>query len=384
VHPTLAVVLVGEDAASRIYVKRKLQASSDAGIASREYRLDQGVSEGALLQLIDELNVDHSVHGILVQLPLPEHIDAKFVLDRIDPRKDVDGFHPVNVGRLSIGHDALVPCTPLGCMRLLDTVIDDYRGLKAVVIGKSNIVGKPVAILLRQAGRDPLLERECTVTVTHILTRDFPQIVRTADIVAVAAGSPGLVRDDWVKPGAVVIDVGINRVTGEGGKSRMVGDVVTAEMDHARAVTPVPGGVGPMTVACLLANTSLPRSRCAMSIEREQAGCRLIDVRVSDLRLAARIGADVHEMDRRQTLHIAATLSLVSVPADRLAARIRAPADRLDQVRAMLQQLKAGSCLGYSCDRDAASWPLPRINRLDRAEWQCIVQCCDMHHLGRR
>jgi len=147
VRPTLAVVLVGEDAASRIYVKRKLQASSDAGIASREYRLDQGVSEGALLQLIDQLNVDHGVHGILVQLPLPEHIDAKFVLDRIDPRKDVDGFHPVNVGRLSIGHDALVPCTPLGCMRLLDTVIDDYRGLKAVVIAKSNIVGKPVAIL---------------------------------------------------------------------------------------------------------------------------------------------------------------------------------------------------------------------------------------------
>ena len=246
-RPTLAVVLVGEDAASRIYVKRKLQASSDAGIASREYRLDQGVSEGAPLQLIDQLNVDHGVHGILVQLPLPEHIDAKFVLDRIDPRKDVDGFHPVNVGRLSIGHDALVPCTPLGCMRLLDTVIDDYRGLKAVVIAKSNIVGKPVAILL--------LERECTVTVTHILTRDFPQIVRTADIVAVAAGSPGLVRDDWVKPGAVVIDVGINRVTGEGGKSRMVGDVATAEMDHARAVTPVPGGVGPMTAACLLANT---------------------------------------------------------------------------------------------------------------------------------
>lgn len=247
VNPTLAVVLVGEDPASRIYVKRKLQASVEAGIASREHRLADDVAEAALLDLIDELNQDEGIHGILVQLPLPKHIDATLVLDRIDPRKDVDGFHPVNVGRLSIGSGALVPCTPLGCMRLLETVIDDFRGLKAVVIGKSNIVGKPVAVLL--------LEREATVTVTHIHTRNLPDIVRTADIVVAAAGSPGLVKGDWVKPGAVIIDVGINRVADEDGRSRIVGDVATAEMDHALAVTPVPGGVGPMTVACLLANT---------------------------------------------------------------------------------------------------------------------------------
>lgn len=247
VYPTLAVVLVGEDPASRIYVKRKLQASAEAGIASREHRLSDDVTQASLLDLIDALNRDQGVHGILVQLPLPKHIDATQVLDRIDPRKDVDGFHPVNVGRLSIGSGALVPCTPLGCMRLLETAIDDFRGLKAVVIGKSNIVGKPVAVLL--------LEREATVTVTHIHTRNLAEIVRTADIVVAAAGSPGLVRGDWVKPGAVIVDVGINRVAGGDGRSRIVGDVVTAEMEHALAVTPVPGGVGPMTVACLLANT---------------------------------------------------------------------------------------------------------------------------------
>lgn len=247
VYPTLAVVLVGEDPASRIYVKRKLQASAEAGIASREHRLSDDVTQASLLDLIDALNRDQGVHGILVQLPLPKHIDATQVLDRIDPRKDVDGFHPVNVGRLSIGSGALVPCTPLGCMRLLETAIDDFRGLKAVVIGKSNIVGKPVAVLL--------LEREATVTVTHIHTRNLAEIVRTADIVVAAAGSPGLVRGDWVKPGAVIVDVGINRVAGGEGRSRIVGDVVTAEMEHALAVTPVPGGVGPMTVACLLANT---------------------------------------------------------------------------------------------------------------------------------
>jgi len=246
-RPTLAVVLVGEDPASQIYVRRKLRASAQAGIASREHRLASDISEQTLLDLIDALNRDEGVHGILVQLPLPGHIDATLVLDRIDPRKDVDGFHPVNVGRLSIGKGALVPCTPLGCMKLLDTVIGDYRGLKAVVIGKSNIVGKPVAVLL--------LERECTVTVTHIHTRNLPEIVRTADILVVAAGSPGLVRGDWVKPGAIVIDVGINRIQDGEGQARIVGDVVTAEMDHAQAVTPVPGGVGPMTVACLLSNT---------------------------------------------------------------------------------------------------------------------------------
>jgi methylenetetrahydrofolate dehydrogenase (NADP+) / methenyltetrahydrofolate cyclohydrolase len=247
VVPGLAVVLVGEDPASQVYVGRKLAQTRKVGIRSFEHRLPRETGERELLGLIDRLNRDPEVHGILVQLPLPAHIRADRVLDAIDPSKDVDGFHPVNVGRLSIGSDGLVPCTPLGCMLLLETVIEDFRGLKAVVIGKSNIVGKPVAMLL--------LERECTVTVTHILTRNLPDIVRTADIVVVAAGSPGLVRGDWVKPGAVVIDVGINRIGEPGPGSRLVGDAAYDELDHAGAITPVPGGVGPMTVACLLRNT---------------------------------------------------------------------------------------------------------------------------------
>lgn len=247
VVPTLAVVLVGENPASQIYVNRKLKQTRKVGMGSIEHRLPAETGEAELLSLIAALNADETVHGVLVQLPLPAQINAAKVLDAIDPAKDVDGFHPVNVGRLSSGTGGLIPCTPLGCMMLLETVIDDFRGLKAVVIGKSNIVGKPVALLL--------LERECTVTVTHILTRNLPEIVRTADILVVAAGSPGLVRGDWVKPGAVVIDVGINRIVDADGKPRVVGDVVFSEMDHARAVTPVPGGVGPMTIACLLANT---------------------------------------------------------------------------------------------------------------------------------
>jgi methylenetetrahydrofolate dehydrogenase (NADP+)/methenyltetrahydrofolate cyclohydrolase len=246
--PGLAVVLVGEDPASRIYVNRKRRAAGEAGIRSVEYRLAADTSETALLDLIAALNADPAIHGILVQLPLPAHIAADRVLDAIAPEKDVDGFHPVNVGRLSTGKGGgLIPCTPLGCMILLDRVIDDFRGLKAVVIGKSNIVGKPVALLL--------LERECTVTVTHIHTRNLPDIVRAADIVVVAAGSPGLVRGDWVKPGAVVIDVGINRIVREDGLSAIVGDVAATECDHAGVLTPVPGGVGPMTIACLLGNT---------------------------------------------------------------------------------------------------------------------------------
>jgi methylenetetrahydrofolate dehydrogenase (NADP+)/methenyltetrahydrofolate cyclohydrolase len=247
-QPALAVVLVGSDPASQIYVGRKLRACARVGIASHEFRLDADVSEGELLALIDRLNSDPGVHGILVQLPLPAHIDANAVLDRIVPEKDVDGFHPVNVGRLSTGKgNGLVPCTPLGCMMLLDSVVPEFRGRHAVVIGKSNIVGKPVALML--------LERECTVTVTHIATQGLPEIVRKADIVVVAAGHPGLVHGDWVKPGAVVIDVGINRVTLADGSTRIVGDVRSAEMDHAGALTPVPGGVGPMTVACLMSNT---------------------------------------------------------------------------------------------------------------------------------
>ena len=247
-QPALAVVLVGSDPASQIYVGRKLRACARVGIASHEFRLDTDVSEGELLALIDRLNSDPEVNGILVQLPLPAHIDANAILDRIVPEKDVDGFHPVNVGRLSTGKgNGLVPCTPLGCMMLLDSVVSEFRGRDAVVIGKSNIVGKPVALML--------LERECTVTVTHIATQGLPEIVRKADIVVVAAGHPGLVHGDWVKPGAVVIDVGINRVTLADGSTRIVGDVRSDEMDHAGALTPVPGGVGPMTVACLMANT---------------------------------------------------------------------------------------------------------------------------------
>jgi methylenetetrahydrofolate dehydrogenase (NADP+)/methenyltetrahydrofolate cyclohydrolase len=247
VTPGLAVVLVGEDPASQVYVKKKIERTRQVGMRSIEHRLAAGTSEDEVLQLIARLNADPDVHGILVQLPLPPQIDAAKVLDAIDPGKDVDGFHPVNVGRLSTGTGGLIPCTPLGCIKLLETVIDDFRGLKAVVIGKSNIVGKPVALLL--------LERECTVTVTHILTRNLPDIVRSADIVVIAAGSPRLVRGDWVKPGAIVIDVGITRVTDPDGRKRLVGDAAFDEMYHVLAITPVPGGVGPMTIACLLTNT---------------------------------------------------------------------------------------------------------------------------------
>jgi methylenetetrahydrofolate dehydrogenase (NADP+)/methenyltetrahydrofolate cyclohydrolase len=246
-RPCLAVVLVGDDPASHIYVARKAKAAARVGIISREHRLPADISQDDLLALIGALNADAGVHGILVQLPLPPHIAANRVLDAIVPEKDVDGFHPVNVGRLSTGGGGLVPCTPLGCMLLLDQVVADFRGLTAVVIGKSNIVGKPAALLL--------LERECTVTVTHIHTRGLPDICRGADIIVAAAGSPHLVRGDWVKPGAILIDVGINRVMDKDGKSRILGDIAAHECDHAAALTPVPGGVGPMTIACLLRNT---------------------------------------------------------------------------------------------------------------------------------
>lgn len=251
--PALAVVLVGDDPASQVYVRRKISECARVGIRSVEHRLPVDHPQDALLALIDQLNGDPAIHGILIQLPLPAHIDAALVLDRINPAKDVDGFHPVNVGRLSTGTGGLVPCTPLGVMRLLDSVIDDYRGLNAVVIGKSNIVGKPVAMLL--------LEREATVTVTHIETLHLPDIARKADIIVAAAGAPHLVRGYWVKPGAIVIDVGINRIAQADGSSQIVGDCATQELDHAKAVTPVPGGVGPMTIACLLHNTVLAAER---------------------------------------------------------------------------------------------------------------------------
>ena len=245
--PGLAVVLVGHDPASEIYVAHKIRACAKVGITSYEHRLPENTPQDALLTLIARLNIDPTVHGILVQVPLPAHIDAGVILGSIDPAKDVDGFHPVNVGRLSTGTGGLVPCTPLGVLKLLDTVIDDLTGLNAVVIGKSNIVGKPIAMLL--------LEREATVTVTHIETRGLPEIARQADIIVAAAGAPRLVRGYWVKEGAVLIDVGITRIEREGGGERLVGDIALDEVEHAKAVTPVPGGVGPMTIACLLSNT---------------------------------------------------------------------------------------------------------------------------------
>ncbi|MBJ7437788.1 MAG: bifunctional methylenetetrahydrofolate dehydrogenase/methenyltetrahydrofolate cyclohydrolase FolD [Sphingopyxis sp.] len=257
--PKLAVVLVGNDPASEIYVRRKILECRKVGMESLQFRYGSDCGESELLELIARLNADPAVHGILVQLPLPPSIDSSKVLDAIDPRKDVDGFHPVNVGRLSTGTGGLIPCTPMGCLLLLQSEIPDFKGKKAVVIGKSNIVGKPVALLL--------LEQECTVTICHIYTRDLASICRQADVIVVAAGSPGLVRGDWVKPGAVVIDVGINRIVDEVGGTRIVGDAVSEELDHAGAYTPVPGGVGPMTIACLLLNTF----KAASSLARGEA-----------------------------------------------------------------------------------------------------------------
>ncbi|WP_271078719.1 bifunctional 5,10-methylenetetrahydrofolate dehydrogenase/5,10-methenyltetrahydrofolate cyclohydrolase [Aurantiacibacter sp. MUD61] len=245
--PGLTVILVGNDPASEVYVRRKIEACERVGIRSSEHRLPDTISQEALLTLIARLNVDPEVHGILCQVPLPAHIDTGKVLGAIVPEKDVDGFHPVNVGRLSTGTGGIVPCTPLGIMKLIHTVIDDLTGKDVVVIGKSNIVGKPVANLL--------LEEEATVTVTHIHTHGLPDIVRKADVIVAAAGAPRLVRGFWVKEGAVIIDVGITRVPGENGKTKLVGDVAFDEVQHAKAVTPVPGGVGPMTIACLLSNT---------------------------------------------------------------------------------------------------------------------------------
>ena len=247
VRPGLTVILVGDDGASQVYVRRKIKACQKVGITSTEHRLPADTSQADLLALIDRLNADPAVHGILCQVPLPAHIDTRLVLRSISPDKDVDGFHPVNVGRLSTGTGGIVPCTPLGVMILLQSVVDDFKGKDAVVIGKSNIVGKPVANLL--------LDAECTVTVTHIYTQGLPEICRKADIIVAAAGAPQLVKGDWVKPGAVIIDVGITRVMGDDGKEKLLGDVAFDECQHAAAITPVPGGVGPMTISCLMANT---------------------------------------------------------------------------------------------------------------------------------
>ena len=259
--PGLATVLVGDDAASQVYVKSKGRVAAELGMASFDHRLPADTSETELLALIASLNIDPTIHGILVQLPLPRHIDTAHVLLAVDPNKDVDGFHPINVGRLSsvapgAPLDFPVPCTPLGVSMLLADVLGSLAGKTAVVVGRSNLVGRPVAQLLLRA--------DCTVTIAHSRTRDLPGLCRTADIAVVAIGRPEFVRGDWIKPGAAVIDVGITRLPADNGKSRLVGDVAFAEaLKVAGHLTPVPGGVGPMTVACLMYNTLQEARRTA-------------------------------------------------------------------------------------------------------------------------
>jgi len=246
--PGLAVVLVGEDPASQVYVRNKGKQALEAGFNSFEFKLDASVAESEVMELLDQLNANPEVHGILVQLPLPQHISEEAVINRIDPAKDVDGFHISNVGRLALGKPGFVPCTPLGCSILLKKTLGSLSGLKAVVVGRSNIVGKPMAALL--------LAENCTVTIAHSRTRDLPEVCREADILVAAVGRPQMITGEWVKPGATVIDVGINRIETEDGKTRLVGDVdFESAQQVAGAITPVPGGVGPMTIACLLYNT---------------------------------------------------------------------------------------------------------------------------------
>ncbi len=254
--PGLAVVLVGSNPASEAYVGSKKKMTVEAGMRSFDHRLPETVSQAELMALVNKLNADPAVHGILVQLPLPPQINSQDVLNAIDPAKDVDGFHPINAGRLASGLPALVPCTPLGCIHLAKTVRPSLAGLEAVVVGRSNIVGKPLAQLL--------LAENATVTVAHSRTADLPAVCRRADLLFAAVGRPEMVRGDWIKPGATVIDVGINRVPGANGKSRLIGDVAFDEaVAVAGAITPVPGGVGPMTIACLLVNTV--RAACAIA-----------------------------------------------------------------------------------------------------------------------
>ncbi len=256
VTPGLAVVLVGEDPASQVYVRNKGKQTIEVGMSSFEHKLPADTSQDELLELLDRLNADPEIHGILVQLPLPSHVNEELVINRIDPDKDVDGFHISNVGRLATGQKSMVPCTPLGCLMMLRDQRGSLSGLDAVVIGRSNIVGKPMAQLL--------LGDSCTVTIAHSRTRDLPEVVRRADVVVAAVGRPHFVQGEWIKPGATVIDVGINRIeapergTNDDGstKTRLVGDVdFDGAVQVAGAITPVPGGVGPMTIACLLANT---------------------------------------------------------------------------------------------------------------------------------
>ena len=251
VTPGLAVVIVGEDPASQVYVRNKVKQTAETGMKSVHHELDDDVTQDTLVDLVKQLNADDSINGILVQLPLPKHIDEAAVIETIDPAKDVDGFHIVNTGLLATGGKGMVPCTPLGCLMMLKDELGDLSGKKAVVVGRSNIVGKPMAQLL--------LDANCTVTIAHSRTLDLPAEVRAADIVVAAVGRPEMVKGDWIKKGATVIDVGINRIPaperGEG-KTRLVGDVEYASAAaRAGAITPVPGGVGPMTIAVLLANT---------------------------------------------------------------------------------------------------------------------------------
>ena len=248
ITPGLAVVLVGEDPASQVYVRSKGKQTVEAGMNSYEHKLDADTSQDDLLKLIADLNADKDVHGILVQLPLPKHLNEDLVINSIAPEKDVDGFHISNVGLLGTGQKSMVPCTPLGCLMMLRDYHGSLSGMNAVVIGRSNIVGKPMAQLL--------LGDSCTVTIAHSRTKDLPAVVRGADIVVAAVGRPEMVPGDWIKPGATVIDVGINRIDKPEGGTRLVGDVdYTSCAEVAGAITPVPGGVGPMTIACLLANT---------------------------------------------------------------------------------------------------------------------------------
>ncbi len=260
--PGLAVVLVGEDPASQVYVRSKGKQTVEAGMNSFEHKLDESTSQEDLLALIDQLNGDPEVHGILVQLPLPSHIDEEAVINSISVNKDVDGFHLSNVGKLSIGAEGIVPCTPLGSLMMLKDHLGDLSGKKAIVVGRSNIVGKPMAALL--------LKESCTVTIAHSRTQDLPGECREADIVVAAVGRPEMVKGDWIKPGATVIDVGINRVETEDGGTRLVGDVeFDSAAEVAGAITPVPGGVGPMTIACLLHNTM-------------QQACRINGIEIPD------------------------------------------------------------------------------------------------------
>jgi len=266
--PGLAVVLVGEDPASQVYVRNKGKQTVEVGYQSFEHKFDTTTPEADLLALVEKLNKDNAVHGILVQLPLPDHMDSQKVLDSINPAKDVDGFHAINIGRLWSGMDALVPCTPLGCSLMLKDALGDLSGLNAVIVGRSNIVGKPMAALL--------IKESCTVTICHSRTKDLPAVCREADILVAAVGRAEMVRGDWIKPGATVIDVGINRIDasekGEG-KTRLVGDVAFDEaVKVAGAITPVPGGVGPMTIACLLVNTLTAACRQHVLAEPEDPG----------------------------------------------------------------------------------------------------------------